>query len=54
MNPTSIVNDTRYFYFTIRRLFMNIFLLWKNILINKSLPNAFLQNTKPDKRDNSF
>ena len=24
MNPTRIVNDTRYFYFTIRRLFMNI------------------------------
>ena len=71
MNPTRIVNDTRYFYFTIRRLFMNIrrllinsrristksrriFSVWKNILINKSFPNAFLQNTKPDKRDNSF
>lgn len=30
------------------------FLLRKNILINKSLPNTFLQNTKPDKRDNTF
>ena len=30
MNPTRIVNDTRYFYFTIRRLFMNI----RRLLIN--------------------
>lgn len=30
MNPTRIVNDTRYFYFTIRRLFMNT----RRLLIN--------------------